>query len=153
MDQRSGDGWFFWRVEILAINLWKLFSELRNAGREDCFCSEQDHPEFPIQNVSLDEQRAQKEDRFLRGRQIAFKIYDNFRVTGAHDTVLDYADVFSATLRNDNVQEFDTRWDEVLLFMSKIPSDVILESLYKVRIREPVQLNTVLELYDVEIHQ
>ena len=37
--------------------------------------------------VSLEEQKAQKEDRFLQGRQIAFMIYDNFRVTGAHDTV------------------------------------------------------------------
>ena len=42
--------------------------------------------------VSLEEQKAQKEDRFLRGRQIAEMIYDNFRVAGAHDTVLDYAD-------------------------------------------------------------
>ena len=41
--------------------------------------------------VSLEEQKAQKEDRFLRGRQIAFMIYDYFRVTGAHDTVLDCA--------------------------------------------------------------
>ena len=39
--------------------------------------------------VSLEEQNAQKEDRFLRGRQIAFIIYDYFRATGAHDTVLD----------------------------------------------------------------
>ena len=86
--------------------------------------------------VSVDEQKAQKEDRFLRGRQIAFMIYDYFRVTGAHDTVLDYVDLFSVTLRVDNIQEFDTRWDEVLLSMTKIPSDEISESLYKLRIRE-----------------
>ena len=42
--------------------------------------------------VSLEEHKAQKEDRFLRGRWIAFMIFDYFRVTGAHDTVLDYAD-------------------------------------------------------------
>ena len=60
-------------------------------------------------------------------------IYDYFRVTGAHDTVLDYADFISVTLHDDNVQEFDTRWDEVLLSISKIPSDDILESLYKLR--------------------
>ena len=53
--------------------------------------------------VSLDKQKAQKGDRFLRGRQIAYMIYDCFRVTGAHDTVLDYADLFSITLRNDDV--------------------------------------------------
>ena len=86
--------------------------------------------------VSLEEQRAQKEDRILRGRQIAFMINDYFRVTGAHDNVLDYTDLFSATLRDDKIQEFDTRWDEVQLSMSKIPSDEIFESLFKLRIRE-----------------
>ena len=103
--------------------------------------------------VSLEEHIAQKEDWFLRGRQIAFMIYDHFRVTGAHDTSLDYADLFSVTLHDDNIMEFDTRWDEVLLSMSKIPADDILESLYKSRIRESVQLKTVLDLYDMEIHQ
>ena len=80
-------------------------------------------------------------------------INDCFRVTGAHDTVSDYADFFSVTLHDDNIQEFDTRRDEILLSMSKIPSDDVLESLNTLRIRESVQLKTVLELYDMEIHQ
>ena len=37
--------------------------------------------------ISLEEQEAQKQDRFLRGRQIAYLIYDHFRVTGANDSV------------------------------------------------------------------
>ena len=61
--------------------------------------------------------------------------------------------IHSATLHDDNIQEFDTRWDEVLLSMSKVSSDDILESLYKLRKRESDQLKTVLELYDMEIHQ
>ena len=80
-------------------------------------------------------------------------IYDYFRVTGAHDTVLDHADLFSITLRNDDVQEFDSKLDGVLFSMTKIPPDDILESLYKLRIRESDQLKTVLELFDMEIHQ
>ena len=72
--------------------------------------------------VSLEELKAEKEDRFVRKRQIAYIIYDYFRVTGAHDTVLDCADLFSIGLRNDDVQEFDTRWDEILLSMTKVPS-------------------------------
>ena len=103
--------------------------------------------------VSLEEQKAQKEDRFLRGSQIAYMIYDYFRVTDAHDTVLDYADSFSIGLRNDNVQDYDTRRDEILLSMTKIPPDDVLESLHKLRIRHSDQLETVLELYDMEIHQ
>ena len=69
-----------------------------------------------FKKVSLEEQKAQGEDRFLRVRQIAFTNYDYFRVTGAHDTVLDYADLFSISLRTDDVQEFDTRWDEIPLY-------------------------------------
>ena len=99
--------------------------------------------------VSLEEQKAQKEDRCLRGRQITFVIFDYFRVTGAHDTVLDYADLFSITLRDDNVQEFDPRWDELFISDDKIPSDEILESLYKLRIRESDQLRFVLDSSEI----
>ena len=94
--------------------------------------------------VSLEEQEAQKEDQFLRGRQIAFMIYDYFRVAGAHDTVLDHTNFFYVTLRDDNVQEFETRWDEILVSMTKVPSDDILESLYRSRTRESEQFETVL---------
>ena len=37
--------------------------------------------------------------------------------------------------------------------MSKMPSDDVLESLHKLRKRESAELKTVLELYDMEIHQ
>ena len=59
--------------------------------------------------ISLEEQKAQKQDRFLRGRQIANLIYENFRVTGAHDSVESYADLFTVSLRNDDTQEFDSK--------------------------------------------
>ena len=103
--------------------------------------------------ISLEEQKAQKQDSFLRGRQIAYLIYDYFRVTGIHDSVENYADLFTISLRNDDIQEFDSKWDGILLSMTKIPPDEILEGLYKLRIRESEKLKTVLELYDLEIHQ
>ena len=103
--------------------------------------------------ISLEEQKAQKQDRFLRGRQIAYLIYEYFRVTGANDSVENYADLFTISLRNDDIQEFDSRWDGILLSMTKIPPDDILEGLYKLRARESDKLKTVLELYDLEIHQ
>ena len=84
--------------------------------------------------VSLEEVNAHKEDRFLRGRQIAYLVYQYFRVTGANDSVENYADLFTVDLRNDDIQEFDSTWDDILLSMTQIPSDDILESLYKSRI-------------------
>ena len=77
--------------------------------------------------VRLEEQKAQKEDRFFRGRQIAYLIYEYFRVTGANDSVENYADLFTTVLRNDDIQEFDSKWDGILLSMTKIPSDDIME--------------------------
>ena len=87
----------FWIKEVQMID---PVDELKSSGKN--------FPNFEMLNkiiqnsyfkVSLEEQKAQKEDRLLRRRQIAFMIYDFFRVTGAHDTVLDYADLFSITLR------------------------------------------------------
>ena len=80
-------------------------------------------------------------------------IYDQFRVTGTHDSVENYTDLFTIVLRNDDIQEFDSKWDGILLSMTKIPHDDILEGLYKLRIRESEKLKTVLELYDLETHQ
>ena len=65
--------------------------------------------------VSLEEQKAQKEDRFLCGRQIAYLIYEYFRVTGANDSVENYADLLSIALRNEDTQELHSKWDEILL--------------------------------------
>ena len=93
--------------------------------------------------ISLEEQKAQKQDRFL----------EYFRVTGANDSVENCADLFIVGLRNDDIQGFDSKWDGILLSMTKIPLDDILEGLFKLRIRESEKLKTVLELYDLETHQ
>ena len=81
--------------------------------------------------IILEEQKAQKQDSFLRGRQIAYLICDYFRVTGANNSVENYADLFTIVLRNDDIQEFDSKSDGILLSMTKIPPDDIVEGLYK----------------------
>ena len=103
--------------------------------------------------IRLEEQKAQKEDRFLRGRQIACLIYEQFRVTGTDSSVKNHADLFTVVLRNDDILEFDSKWDGILLSMTKVPHDDILEELYKLRIREFEKVKTILELYDLETHQ
>ena len=66
--------------------------------------------------ISLEERKSPKEDRFLRGRQIAYLIYEYFWVTGANDSVENYADLFTIALRNDDIQEFDSKWDEIFYY-------------------------------------
>ena len=114
--------------------------------------SEQDHPEFPVwrrRSASRESRRPKKrtgvyeEDRSPSWSSTTFKwlvLVMQYWTTLIYSLLL-----FMMTT------EFDTRWDEVVLSMSKIPSDEILESLYKLWIRESAQLKTVLELYDMEI--
>ena len=49
----------------------------------------------------------------------------------ASDSVENYAHLVTTALRNDDIQEFDSKWDGILLSMTKIPHDDILEGLYK----------------------
>ena len=121
-------------------------SRILNCWTRGLLLLEQDHPELSLRNeVSLEELKAQKEDRFLRGRQIAFMIYDYLRVTAARDTEL----TLRVIMFRNSIQD----GKKILLSMTKIPSDDVLEGLYKLRIRESDQLRTVLELYYMEIHQ
>ena len=68
---------------------------------------------------SLEEQRTQMQDRFLRGRQIAKMIYEHFPSAG----VLDCSDLFGVSVQGDDIQDFDTRWDQALLSTSETRKD------------------------------
>ena len=57
-------------------------------------------------------------------------IYEYFRVTRFHEVILDFSDPFSLISRGDDVQGFDTRWDEGILSTHEVPSDKILESIF-----------------------
>ena len=112
MDQRTGDGRFGGRFFKSSRSI-QGYSHFPNFEILDARIASAQNK--IIQNsyfkkkVSLEEHKAQKQDRFFRGRQIACMIHDCFRVTGAHGTVLDDNDLFTITLRNDDVQEFDKR--------------------------------------------
>ena len=67
-----------------------------------------------------------------------------------YEAVLGLSDLISIRLENDDVQDFDVRWDQALLSGSDTLSGVILEGLYKSKLQDSVQLQTVLALYDQE---
>ena len=89
-------------------------------------------------SASVEEQRAQKDDRFSRGRQIAYMIYAHFRATRAHEAVQHLSDLFNMLLHNDDVQDFDVRWDEAPLSVCEIPTELVFEGLYKSNLQDCV---------------
>ena len=57
----------------------------------------------------------------------------------------------SMSLQNEDVQDFDVRWDHSLLTVNEMPSDVILEGQHKSKLQNSVQLRTVMALYDQDV--
>ena len=95
--------------------------------------------------VCVEEQRAQKDDRFFRGRHLAYMIYEYFRATGAHEAVQGPSDLFKKRLQNDDVQDFHAEWDQTLLSASETLTEMVLEGLYKSKLRDSVQVQTVFD--------
>ena len=72
-------------------------------------------------------------------------------ITRVQQAVLDFADLFSVTLHDDNIQEFDTGWSSIVCVENFIRW--YLGKSAQIRIRESDQVKTVLELDDMEIPQ
>ena len=77
-------------------------------------------------------------------------VYEHFRATEAYEAVQGLSALFTISLQNDDVQDFDVRWDHALLSASDMPSDMILEGLYKSKLQNSAQPRTVLALHDQE---
>ena len=54
--------------------------------------------------ASVEEQRAQKDDRILRGRQVAYMVYEYFRATRAYEAVRGLSTLSATSLHNNDVQ-------------------------------------------------
>ena len=96
--------------------------------------------------VIIPQQHAQKDDRFSRGRHIACMIHEHFRATG----VQGLSDLFNVRVQDDDVQVFDTRWDQALLAASEILTESVLEGLYRSKLQDSVHFHIVLALKEQE---
>ena len=53
-------------------------------------------------------------------------------------------------LQNDDVQDFDTRWDQALQAAGEIVTEMVLEGQYRSKLQDSVLLQTVLALCEQE---
>ena len=137
MDQRSGDGWFSgWLKSSSSTRGIQIPNFEVLDARIASVLNKIIHNSHFKRRISLEEQKIQKQDRFLREKQIAYMIYEYFRITGVNDSVENCADLLTISLRNNDIQEFDSKWDGILLPMTKIPPDDILEWLYDLEIHQ-----------------
>ena len=67
----------------------------------------------------LARRRTTQQSTFLTGRQVAWMIIEHFKTREPDGAVLDLSDLLTVELRNDNLQSFDTQWDETIIAMRK----------------------------------
>ena len=76
------------------------FPKFEMLDAKNCFCFEQDHAEFLLQEKGQSGGTESSERGSVPSRKTD-RLHD-LQVTGAHDAVLDCADLFSVTLRGQN---------------------------------------------------
>ena len=97
--------------------------------------------------ISVEEQRAQKNNRFLTGRQVAYLVYEYFRPTGSQDEIQGLSGPFSIKFESDDIQDFDLRWEQASLLTSDPPSDTVLEGLYVSKLQDSSKIQTIMALF------
>ena len=80
-------------------------------------------------------------------------IYVDFLSKRAYDTAQGLSDLFNACSQNDDVQDFDTRCDEIFLGTSEMPPENVLEGLHKNKLQGSEQLQTVFAMYNLELNR
>ena len=68
-------------------------------------------------------------------------IGDHFNISGTGEALLDFKDLSRVQLKNDDVQGFDTKWNEVLLSMTKVPDEDKAEHLFNKQVHHSVESN------------
>ena len=100
--------------------------------------------------VTTAEGQAQSEKRSLTSRQISLMIYDFFKIIGDNEAVLDFRYLPKVQSKNDNVQAFDTKWDELLSAVTDRPTDNTLESLHKMQDGQLEELKYLVQVHAQE---
>ena len=93
-------------------------------------------------------EREGHENRFVRGRQVLWKL-DGYLATNAlHGSVYDMEDLLNVVMVNDNLVQFIRNWDTVLSGIKKTPSDDVLESLFHRQIKKNKALAHDVAIYE-----
>ena len=87
------------------------------------------------------------QDRIVRGRQILFMLHDHFSTNIKHGATYALEDLFSITLRNDNLRVFMSSWDQVLAGITNVPDKSVLETLFYKQVKHSRSISHDLNEY------
>ena len=83
----------------------------------------------------------------LSGRQIAYRIFEHFALPAASKEQLDINHLCNLELKNDNLRQFSTKWDEIIIQLPEEPPDNWIEPMDKKQLEKSAQFAPYMTLY------
>ena len=87
----------------------------------------------------------------LSGRQIAYRIFEHFTLPAASKEQMDVNHLFNLELKNDNLKQFSSKWDEIIIQLPEEPPDNWIEPMYKKQLEKSAQFTPFMALYQNRI--
>ena len=98
---------------------------------------------------SVEKSLHKKKNAFSREGKSHRMIQEYFKVSDTDESVLDLNELLKVELKNDNVQSFNTRWEQTIIAMKKQPDDEIVENFLNYR---QLQQSRQLKPVTVSVH-
>ena len=102
--------------------------------------------------VTLREEEASMKGEMLMGRQLAWMIFDHFKISEQEGPILEYKDLFALEFKT-NLKGFLNEWDSVILGMKTVPAVDILESLFRAELEKDTSIKDLMHSYEQDFHQ
>jgi len=110
------------------------------------------HCELERQITIIEEQMGQQ-GNMMNGRQIAWMIYQHYKVSETEGALLCFEDLLHVSLKGDNVRAFVNEWEAVIIALKVVPEENIMESLFRRQLEAIMQLKETIALYSLGVTQ
>ena len=88
----------------------------------------------------------------IMGRQIAWIIYDYFKISEQEGALLEFKDLLLIKFKS-NLKGFIHEWDMTLLGINDTPKVEILESLFRQELEKDNSIKDIMHQYEQDFHQ
>ena len=103
--------------------------------------------------VATKEEELSKKHKMLNGRQLYYMILKDLERPTTEMELQTWEDLLTAELLNDNLRDFQTRWDRALMRVPEKPTDSFLENLYRRQVDKCSAFTHSMTMYNLELVQ
>ena len=87
----------------------------------------------------------------LKGRQIAWVMYEHFRISDTEGAILEFRYLLAIELKRDNLNTLLNEWESCLIGLKTVPPQDILESLFRKQLERSESLKGMMTLLNMNV--